>query len=726
MCIVLTLLVSSLFYYITFSQMDLKKAYESDLSNLKQTSKEMISMNESAQSLAFQSYRTFTISRLMFYTEPNIYDVTGAMNELSNYLNSMPFIESIYVYNSKNERFYLATRSGEGGVFSRETLVDKNLLNVLDNFQEYRPFTPIPRTFTLQDLNGQKVTNVYTYLGYDAIGKTQKINSAVIINISAAWINKDLGVASAMKAKSYILDDQNRLLSGATLNPSQISDSDKELLEKRIKNQESSYFVANFEGKKSLITFTSPDSLSWQYVRITPYNKVTETISSIRNTSFIIAAVVLIVGLFTSWLVSRYLYRPINQIVNRMNLLENDKRNSSYTIRQNMLRNLIQGTQMHTKVNMDKLAQSGVTFDFHSKYRVVMLKIDQFDQLKETRGADLLAYKFAIMNISWEIGLKHYHVESVDLDDDSVIILLNQLETNELPDADDELLRTVLLQIQQASIDYLRIGISMTYSPDAAHPAQLSILYKEVKEASMHRLFHGRGCLISSEEIMSLRLKEYKFPVDKERKMMDALMSSKTEEAKKVFVDIVQDTAGYPIHVVQLAISHLTMTINNVLFTIYKNNSLDVESGSKFNIPAPDKFETLDELYEVFFSLFDDIQLKLTEKRTMKQGDLIRRINDFIQKEYANPNMSLNFIAEELDMSSIYISRIYKQQTLHAIVDVINNVRLERAKEHLENTDWPIVEIAEKSGYTSSSYFHRMFKKSFGVTPADYRKVKLG
>jgi YesN/AraC family two-component response regulator len=152
---------------------------------------------------------------------------------------------------------------------------------------------------------------------------------------------------------------------------------------------------------------------------------------------------------------------------------------------------------------------------------------------------------------------------------------------------------------------------------------------------------------------------------------------------------------------------------------------LDVEAGLGIHIPTPDKFETIHELNDMFFSLFDDIQSKLSVKRTTKQGELIRKINDLIYKEYANPNFSLNWIAENLDMSSIYISRVYKQQTLTAIVDVINNVRLERAKEHLEQTDWSIIDIAVKCGYTSSSYFHRMFKKNFGVTPADYRKVKV-
>src|SRR4029453_10109607 len=238
LCIVLTLIVSSLFYFFTYMQIDLKKAYQSDVSNLTQTSKEVISMTESAQSLSFQIYRTFTVSKLMFYTNPNIYDETAAMNELNNYLSSMPFIESIYVYNSANGLFYTASRQGESGTFSKEEFADTGILDILDNFQQYRPFTPIPRTYKTVSLAGEQLTNSYCYLGYDAIGKAQKINSAFIINISSAWINKDIGVNKRDNGgKSFILDSQDRLLSGDTLVPKQLSDKDNALLNDKIRNK---------------------------------------------------------------------------------------------------------------------------------------------------------------------------------------------------------------------------------------------------------------------------------------------------------------------------------------------------------------------------------------------------------------------------------------------------------------------------------------------------------
>lgn len=73
-------------------------------------------------------------------------------------------------------------------------------------------------------------------------------------------------------------------------------------------------------------------------------------------------------------------------------------------------------------------------------------------------------------------------------------------------------------------------------------------------------------------------------------------------------------------------------------------------------------------------------------------------------------------------MSPSYVGRLYKQHTMKTIVDVIQTVRLERAMALLGQTHLAISDIAERTGFTNTSYFHRTFKKHFGLTPTDYRK----
>lgn len=105
-------------------------------------------MTDAAQSLSFQIYRNSTISKIVFYDKPDIYDVTAAMSELGNYLSSMPYIESIYVYNPKSGQLYIASSHGQNGVFTEQELVDTPILDILGHYQDYKAFTPIPRVYS--------------------------------------------------------------------------------------------------------------------------------------------------------------------------------------------------------------------------------------------------------------------------------------------------------------------------------------------------------------------------------------------------------------------------------------------------------------------------------------------------------------------------------------------------------------------------------------------------
>lgn len=727
LCIVATLLASSYVYYRNYTGIALEQAYQSDLKGLSQTGRDVAGMTQSAQSMSFQIYRNANISKLLYYNEPHIYDVTAAMSELSNYLNSMPFIESIVVYNSESDRFYIAARTGQNGIYARKEMADTGLLEILKSFRSFKPFAPIPRTYS-NDLESAEPISGYTYLCYDAINRNQSITSAIAVNISADWINKGIteepGKAAPGPGQTYILDDRNRMLSTDTLTPPGWSEAELKLMDQAVKNRPSGYIIDTFGGEKSLISYTEPDFLGWQYVRITPYTSITDTIGAIRNTTMTTAAVILFIGLMLSWLVSGILYAPIRKIVHKINTLETEKRNHSQSIRQNALRSLLVGTRhLSSDMKIDSLKGMGISLDFRQPFQIVLVKIDRFEALREARGQDLAAYRFAMMNISQEIMSAHYRVETVDMDDNTIALLAGVKEGAAASVLEEQPFCGLLEQIQRAIREYLPFSVSAAYSPVIHDPLYLHPMYEQVKEALLHRLFYGHDCLIRSEDIAALRSREYVFPVDRERRLTEAFMSGRTEEAKELFGGMVDETAGYPIHVMRLAISHLTMTVNNAVYTMQKNGALEMRGGLSLHLPSSDSFETCQELKEAFCQFFDDVHNKLVEKRSMKQGELVRTIDSLIISHYADPNLCLNWLAERLDMSPIYISRIYKQHTCAAIVDVINDIRLERSKEHLEQSGHSIAEIAEKTGYTSSSYFHRMFKKRYGITPAEYRKA---
>ncbi|WP_312875671.1 AraC family transcriptional regulator [Paenibacillus planticolens] len=724
LCTILTLLVSSTIYFVNYRNINLNQVYQTDLENLTQTSREVISMTESAQSLTFQLYRNGNISKLMFYENPDIYDTTAAMRELNNYLNSMPYIASIYVYNPKASYVYIASSPGQNGLMTKDELVDKDILNVLDHFQEFKPFVPIPRTY-LKNASSTQKSNVYTYLCYDAIGNDNALNSAVIVNITTDWINKDIGKQQGNEASSsFIIDSKGSTLTGKLPNDAEALTAESAITKQIMSNRGSGYFIDKVGGKKSLISFTAPDSLEWRYIRITPYQTITEKINKIRTTTIYIGISILVAGLLVSWHLSRKLYVPIDRIVTRMKSLESDKRNSLFTLKQDVLRKLLQGQEPITAKKMrEKRSELGISFDFQSDYRLILLRIDGFQPFLHRHQDDLHVYKYAIMNISSEIVSQAYQVETVDLGNDCIVLLMN-VRTAPL-DADQSMLLALLKQIQKAVGELLKISISVTYSPLSSQPQDLIPMHRRIIEASEHRLFLGPGCLISAADHQYPETDDYLFTVEKEKKLIDALMAGKVAEAKKLYSCIIEETRPYPISVFQATLSRLTITLNGVLHTILKNNSLDIPISMQLSKNALAKLETIEEIEAVVFELFDDLKKRLDDKRSMKQDDLIRKINDMIEQHCGNPNLCLNWIADEMDMSPIYLSRVYKQNTMNAVVDVINNMRMNRAKDLLKHSDLPIADIAERIGYTNSSYFYRMFKKNYGVTPTDYRKTGL-
>ncbi|MHA6533979.1 AraC family transcriptional regulator [Paenibacillus sp. BAC0078] len=720
LCVSLTFLVSTIIYYKYYIGVEKTQAFRSDLSNLTQTSKEVVNMTEAAQSLSFQIYRNSTVSKIVFYDKPDIYDVTAAMSELRNYLSSMPYIESIYVYNPTSGRLYISSSEGQNGVFTEKELEDTNILDILNHYQEYKPFTPIPRVYSNGAEQNDQV-RAYTFLCYDAIGWDRAINSAVIVNISAPWINKEITSPADSRSATFILGDQGAFLSGNTLEQQPLSPQEADWVQQRIKGQQAGYFIDKFGGKSSLISYTAPDDLSWQYVRITPYDIITEQTNNIRNATLLIAAVIFVAGIGFSWLMSRSLYLPIDRIVSEMNVLESEKRDSMFTIKQNTLRDLVLGLKpLQSIQQVEKLQQLGIHFTFSDDYRLILLRIDDYKEFREARSSYLLAYKFAIMNIASEICGQTYRVETVDMNDDGILVLLNIVDSKEYTDT--VLIETLLRQIQQACSDYLKISLTLTYSHIDHNPQQLHQLYKQVREASKHRLFYGHGCIISAGSISEFQANAYHYPTEKEKKLVDTLMSGKIEDAREHFSSIIRETAAYPFPTVQLAVSRLSVTIKEIINTVQKRNRL--QSEGDVELPTLDSVETVDELEQAFFALFSGMYEQLAEKKSSKQHDLVRLINQKINGAYMEPSLSLNQIADELDMSPIYISRLYKQQTLTSIVDVILEVRMREVCSLLENTDLPVTTIAERCGFTSSSYLHRMFKRSFGTTPNDYRRSK--
>ena len=139
--------------------------------------------------------------------------------------------------------------------------------------------------------------------------------------------------------------------------------------------------------------------------------------------------------------------------------------------------------------------------------------------------------------------------------------------------------------------------------------------------------------------------------------------------------------------------------------------------------------------YEEYFRIdtFKELKAYLKDKFCLLQEE-IRRVGKlssysgivqdtiaYIEAHYRK-KISLSVIAEELAVSPSYLSRTFKKGTGMTLVNYINRVRMDRAKELMNQGRFSLNEIACEVGIYNYNYFYMLFKEIHGITPSDYTK----
>lgn len=109
-----------------------------------------------------------------------------------------------------------------------------------------------------------------------------------------------------------------------------------------------------------------------------------------------------------------------------------------------------------------------------------------------------------------------------------------------------------------------------------------------------------------------------------------------------------------------------------------------------------------------------------------KAGAVVRHCVEQIQRHYTEPDFSLYQLAEEMKLSTNYLSSLFKKEMGVGYVRYINTLRIEKAKQLLRDMRFRTNEVATLVGIENPRYFTRIFKEMTGLAPAEYRsRIKV-
>ena len=101
----------------------------------------------------------------------------------------------------------------------------------------------------------------------------------------------------------------------------------------------------------------------------------------------------------------------------------------------------------------------------------------------------------------------------------------------------------------------------------------------------------------------------------------------------------------------------------------------------------------------------------------------LQTITNIILAGIDNPELNSTFLADKMAMSISQLSRKLNGITGYSTISYVLQVKLNKAKNMLADDSIPVTEVSDACGFYDSSYFSRVFKKEFGVSPSQYQKM---
>jgi len=106
---------------------------------------------------------------------------------------------------------------------------------------------------------------------------------------------------------------------------------------------------------------------------------------------------------------------------------------------------------------------------------------------------------------------------------------------------------------------------------------------------------------------------------------------------------------------------------------------------------------------------------------THQYQDLLRRAKAYLEHHYSDPELSLNEVAAQVNLSSSHFSAVFSQETGQTFKEFLTEIRINKAKELLRMTSLRSADIAYQVGYNDPHYFSTVFKKNAGLSPIEFR-----
>ncbi|MDK2799580.1 MAG: two-component system, response regulator YesN [Clostridiales bacterium] len=263
---------------------------------------------------------------------------------------------------------------------------------------------------------------------------------------------------------------------------------------------------------------------------------------------------------------------------------------------------------------------------------------------------------------------------------------------------------------------FINIGIGHQF--DNVHDITLS--FSQAKIACKHGI-NAYQEIIHFDDIEQDRIL-LAYPAEKEKQLCEKIIRC-DENGALVLVDEILDWMIQSFH----SIKDIRRKIYELIVILTRTVSREVnlkENTSANYLEELQAVHTIGEIRTYVKHQLEKIIREVNAVKLDRTGSLIEKVCEYIKQNYMK-EITLDEMAAMTGFSSYYFSKIFKQYQNINFIDYLTSVRIEKAKEFLKDPTANIKEISNMVGYSDPNYFTRVFKRTEGITPTEYRDKKV-
>lgn len=704
----------------------------------------------------YHLYRDTDIFNLMYGRNLSYTDEVVGKRKLTQSLSIIPLAHSIYIYNGVTRKFYSTLSDPR---YLRD-FYDREAVEILENRSNLAGTRLIPRkiNFSVDGLKGLSYKgNVLTIVVSDYPLENNLEDGALILNLDARDVQNVFKNIAPENSDIFVIDKAGTVVSHSDPEIFMNNLSGEKYIQEILSSHKNrGYLIEKINGKPTLITYVFSEKLNLAFISAIPYNDLLSDLYAISRLTLLLSIILLVIGVILSYLFSRQIYFPIRRIVANVQqyLSKQKKSNMLKTERMDELDYLstMLDNVFNSSNSLEKLSQVDINFlrqqllkglllnnpieikELDSKFRqlninirpenlmVYILRIDSYREFftkhsKENR--DLI--KFAVCNIASEITSRLCSCEAVDMGEDHMAVVLNSDRENCSQKVND--LAAVIEDIQRAVHQYLDVSVTGGIGGWADTLASIPFSYESAHNFTNYRFKYGPGSILFHDKIMQDINEDYRYPEEKEKNLFNAIKLGHIHTVKTALGEMLNEIRQYSYEDMLLAITQLIINSKKLLKTLYNADSPNVNMDIGYFRKNLEKFESLEEVRLWLLDLFSNAIQQRDEKRLNRKEDLVKRVIGYIQYNYTDPSLSPELIADYVNISPNYLRSIFKEVAGGSISAFINEYRLEKARKLLETTAMSISEISDSIGFSNDTYFYTAYKKFYGITPNQHRRL---